>query len=220
MSWFRVLTTVAGAAAAGAVAARRAAKGAVADRKREILAWAEEEARKRIRAEGEATARRVLRRFALSTTVKLALLGALFAAHWAALLPNGAFPIAAGALLAAFLIRDVVVSWPTLRLMSRQLSKHEWRAQPALGELVAAEALSQALAAAEQVDLGWREKVALVVAGERQDALAQDIAERVSAIADRVAWEEVRPYARSAALQMGGGSALYSLFVAAILAVA
>ena len=220
MVWIRILAAAAGLGLAGAAAARTAARKAVADRKSALLTWAETEARRRLRAEGDAVARRVLRRFLISTAAKSAILATLFALAAFGVIETSLFAWAAAVALAGFLIRDVVVTWPTLRLVYAELRKHRWSARKALGEVVAAQALSSALEAAEKVEIGWKERVALAAAGVERDALAREIAQSVSDIARGAAWPELAPYARSTALKMIGGSAVYAVFAAMVFAAA
>lgn len=220
MSWIRLLIGAASLAAAGAAAARKIARRAVDERKHELLRWAESEARKRIRAEGEAFQARVVQRFIVSTLVKSAMLSALFALLFLSAISPAQFAWGAAALVAAFLVRDVVVTGPELKVAATHLNQNGWSLRRTLGEATAAKALADALQRAEQTEFGWREKVALAVAGTDRDALSREIAESVAHIAGAMAWPELKPYARSTGLKLLGGSLLYTLFAAAIFAAA
>lgn len=220
MSWIRILIGAASMAAAGAATARKLARAAVDERKRETLAWAQAEARRRIRAEGSAFQARVLRRFVVSTLVKAAILSTLFALLFLNAIDASLFAWAAGLTVAAFIVRDVVVTGPEVKVAATHLNRHGWSPSRALGEAVAAQALASALDAARSTEFGWRERVALAVAGVDRDQLGRELAQSVAQIAGSMAWPELKPYARSTALKIIGGSALYAVFAASIFAAA
>ncbi|MEL6979406.1 MAG: hypothetical protein AAGM38_12115 [Pseudomonadota bacterium] len=213
----RWILAAAGLAAAGAAAARGAARRAVAQRKDALLAAAEVEARRRLRAEGLAFERRTLRRFMLSSAVKLSVLAALAGlSAWGVSTGQTATLLIAAA-LTIFLARDLWVIWPTARLCLAALARQGWRPKAALGAVAASEAMAAALEAAKAAPVSWRERIALAAAGVDRDAFSQELALSVAALARQAAWPELRPIARAAALKFALGFAVYTAFAAALI---
>ena len=220
MTWIRLLIGAAGLAAAGAVTARKAARGAIEDRKQQALRQAEAEARRRLRAEGAAFERRMLRRVLIASLIKLGVLSLFFILLFAGAIDALQFVWGAGLAVTAFAVRDLIVAWPEVRLAVVELRKHGWNLENAVGEAVALRALAGALETAQATEYDWRARLALAVAGVDRDALGRELAQSVSDLARGMAWPELRPYLRSTAIKTLGGAGLYAVFSLSIFAAA
>lgn len=225
MSWFSSRLVIGAVASAAAVigaglAARGAARDAVERARDETIDAAALEARRRIADEARVIAAALVRRFAVSTSVKAAAAALLWIAYAASVITGPLFSALLGALLFILGARDVVRSAPTLRMLLDALRAHRWRPKTALAEVVAAEVMAEALRRADARETDWRERLALAVAGVDRSDLARQVAEAVSDIARRATWRDIRPIIAAAAVKIGLGAALYSLFVGLILAAA
>lgn len=215
MSYLRLAALLASAVAGGVAIGRSVARRAVDERRDAAIEEAAREARLQIRGEARRIAGDMLRRFTISTLVKAALVATLCAVRALGWLEAGLFSGLFLALIAAFLIRDAWVAYPTARLIWPELRRHGFDARAALREHMAARVLAEAMRRVGRAPPpeGWLERIALLLDGRGRDAIGREVAETVARIAGEISWSEVRPIARSAALKMGLGSLAYGAFV-------
>lgn len=210
---WRVALTALSAAAAGIEIGRRAVRKAVDDQAAETTAAAIAEARARIAEEARRVAADILRRFAISTAVKAAIALALWAAWASGWLSATGFAVVFGIVVALFFLRDVYIAWPALKLIRRELRESGWRPKRAFVDYAARRTQEEAQARAGDVELGWRERLALALAGRRKEALVSEIAATTAAAVRETSWRDVRPMALAALTKWLVGFLAYALFV-------
>jgi hypothetical protein len=120
--------------------------------------------------------------------------------------------------LAVFLIRDIWVTWPFVRLGVTELSRYGWHPKRALGEVVAGHVFQQVLTEAQSVPASRSSKVMLVLAGQSREGLEHDIATSVAAIARDTSWSDLRPFLISAGIKTGALMIIYSVSVFLLMA--
>lgn len=206
------------AAAAGLELGRRAARKAIDDEAAETTAEAIAEARARIAEEARLVAADILRRFLISTAVKAAIALALWGAWRAGWIGPTAFGVGFGAAVIAYWARDLYLSWPALKLVWRELRRSRWRPRTAFADYVARRTEAEALDRAGRVELGWRARIALALAGRRKTAIASEIAATTAAAVRETSWRDIRPMALASVAKAAVGFALYATLVAVLAA--
>jgi len=116
-------------------------------------------------------------------------------------------------LLAAFLLRDAIVVFPTAKLSLTKLREHGWRPKKAVGETVAALVFKQVLEEAETIETGRTTRIILSLAGHKMDDVTREIAQEVADIARDTSWNDLRPFILASVGKFITLSALYSVFV-------
>lgn len=215
MMWRAALTAIT-AAAAGLEYGRRAAARAVDAEAAETTAAAIAEARARIAEEARRVAATALRRFWISTAIKSAIALALWLAWRFGWINGDVFVIGFAAAVALFFLRDIYITWPTLRLIYGELRRSDWRPREALADYAARRTAEEARQRADNVELGLKAKIALALAGRSKSAMAKEIAETTAAAVRETSWSDVRPMAAAAAVKASLGFALYSVFIAVL----
>ena len=210
---FRAALLALSAAAAGVEMGRRAARKAVDQESAAATKAAVAEARERIRQETQSIAGDILRRFAISTTIKAVIAIALWSAAWAGWIGSTTFAIAFALVIALFLIRDVYIAWPALSIIGGELRGSGWKAKTALAEYAARKVESEALVRADATELGWKERLALMLAGTDKAGVAADIAAATAEAVRETTWRDVRPLVLASAAKAAIGFAVYAAFV-------
>lgn len=205
------------AIATGVAAGRAYLSGEVERRKHSAIEAAAEEARARIREQGEAYLARGFRKFARVTALKAVLLVAVWGAHFAGWIPSPAYAVTMSAMLAVFVLRDIWVAFPTVRLGLAELRRHGWKPRVALGETVAASVFDEVLSEASARERTWRDNLVMGLAGRKHDEVLHEIAEAVAGIARETTWQDLKPFLFSAVLRAGILMVLYSALVWSIL---
>ncbi|MEZ5945896.1 MAG: hypothetical protein R3C04_03430 [Hyphomonas sp.] len=201
------------AVAAGLLAGRKALGKEITGRKNKAIEAAAQETRHRIRADAMLFISRSFRRFLIATGIKLAILLILLGVHKFGYVDRAAFIGLTSAALAAFVIRDAVTNFPMLRLALIELRRHRWKPRKALTESIAARVFEEVLAEANSRPQSRTSGVLLTLAGENRERMNAEIAEAVADVARQTSWEDIRPYALSAAVRFGLLALLYSAAV-------
>lgn len=197
----------------GVTLGRRAITGAVNRKKQSIIHQAAEEARAQLRGHAEAYLRDSITRFVQSVFIKALLLILAWLGYRLGLYPHLVFSVTVIVLIAAYLVRDAIVFFPTLRLIVAKVREYGWRPRKAVGEVVAARVFEQVLDEAEDFQTGRTTRIVLALAGHKMDQLTQEIAREVANIARDTSWQDLRPFMLAAAGKFITLSGLYSVFV-------
>lgn len=209
---------IASAVGAGLAFGRRYLEKGVSSQKNQAIEAAAIVTRRRIKRHADDFLKRSFRAFAIATGIKLTLLIALWGlAHYGAL-ERQHFVLSVSVVLGLFLIRDIWVSWPFVRLGLTELARYGWRPKLALSEVVAGHVFQQVLTEAQAAPATRTSKIMLMLAGQSREGLEQDIASSVAAIARNTTWSDLRPFLISAGIKTGALMALYSVSVFLLLA--
>ncbi len=197
----------------GVTLGRKVITSAVNRKKQSIIQQAAEDARHRIRGHAEDYLRESITQFVQSVFIKAMLLITAWLGYRFAFYPHSIFSIAVIVLIIAFLVRDFVVTFPTLRLVLSKLHDYGWRPRKTIGEVIAARVFEQVLAEASEMETGRTERVMLALAGHKKDDMTREIAREVANIARDSSWHDLRPFIAAAAGKFVTLSVLYSAFV-------
>lgn len=192
---------------------RKAIDSAVERKKQLIIDQAARDARERIRNHAELYLKNSITQFVQAVFVKTLLLVGAWIAYRTGMVPHTAFSIIVAALLMVFIIRDLIVFYPTGRMIASELSAHGWHPKRAVGETVAALVFQQVLTEAGEIKTGRATQIALALSGHKMDSLTQEVARKVSDIAKETSWHDLRPFMLAAAGKFIVLSGLYSTFV-------
>ena len=197
----------------GVTVGRKVIAGAIDRKKQSIIRQAALDARERIRGHAEEYLRDSVTRFVGVAFIKAVLLLAAWAGYRFGLYPHTAFGAAIIVLIAVFLIRDMIVLFPSLRFAASKLRIHGWRPRKTVGEVVAAHVFEQVLVEAQGMEAGRTTRIMLALGGHRMDDMTREIAKEVADIARDTSWHDLRPFVLAAAGKFIALSALYSGFV-------
>ena len=209
----RAALLVVSALTTGVTLGRKAISGAVNRKKQALIHQAALEARDRIREHAEDYLRDSIAGFVKAVFIKATLLILAWLGYRFGLYPHGILSGTVLLLIAAFLVRDAIVIFPTLRLAVTKLHDNGWRPRTTIGEVVAATVFEQVLAEAEARETGRTTQIMLALAGHKEDEITQEIAREVADIARQTSWHDLRPFLFAAAGKFLTLSALYSVFV-------
>ena len=213
MKVLRVPLMVLSALGAGFVAGRKLLGKEISGRKDRAIESAVQEARHRIRANTMMFVSRSFRRFAIATGIKLAILLWLWSLHHFAGMPRPVFTVIVVGALAVFMIRDLWVNYPAIRLTLTELHRHGWHPKRALTETIAARVFEEVLAEAGNQKQTRAGAIMLMLAGEDRGQMHHEVATAVAEIASAASWEDIRPHAVSAAIRIGTLALIYSASV-------
>lgn len=201
------------ALAAGLFAGRKMLGKQIHGRKNQAIESAVQEARHRIRADTMMFVARSFRNFLIATGIKLAVLVWIWSLHRFAGMPQ---PIYAGMIavaLAGFMLRDLWVNYPAIRLTLTELHRHGWHPKRALTETIAARVFEEVLAEAKALPQTRAGAVMLMLAGEDRGKMHHEVATAVADVARATSWDDIRPHVVSAAVRIGLLAMLYSACV-------
>ena len=201
------------AVTAGLVAGRRLLGREVSARKNKAIEDAAAETRARIRLHAGDVVMSGFRRFAIVTAIKLTVLVSLWGAHRGGLIDQTIFAACVGVALVLFLLRDIRVTFPLVRLCVTELRRHGWKPKLALSEAVAARVFSEVLTEAAAQEQSRANQLVLMLAGENREQMHREIAEAVADVARQTSWDDIRPFIVSAAVRFGLLATLYSACV-------
>ena len=209
----RSFLLIASAVGAGLAFGRRYLEQGVSTHKNKAIESAAIETRRRIKRHADDFLRKSFRSFAIATGIKLSILLALWVLAHANILIRPQFVWSVAAVLGIFLLRDIWVTWPFVRLIATELSRYGWHPKRALGEVVAGHVFQQVLVEARSVPASRASKVMLVLAGQSREGLEHEIATSVAAIARDTSWSDLRPFLVSAGVKAGALMLIYSVSV-------
>jgi hypothetical protein len=212
----RVPLMILSALGAGLLAGRKLLGKEITGRKNKAIEAAALEARHRIRSDTMVFVARSFRRFAVATSIKLAILLWLWGLHHFAGMPRPIFVGIMTVTLAAFMIRDLWVNYPPIRLVLTELHRHGWHPKRALTETIAARVFEEVLAEAGNQKQSRTGAIMLMLAGEDRSQMHHDVATAVAAVARATSWDDIRPYVVSAAIRIGTLALIYSASVWAL----
>ena len=201
------------ALAAGLMAGRKMLGKEITGRKNKAIESAVVEARHRIRADTMLFVARSFRNFLIATGIKLAILLWLWGLHHFAGMPRPVFVAITSAVLAVFMMRDLWVNYPAIRLTLTELHRHGWHPKRALTETIAARVFEEVLAEANALPLKRTHTIMMMLAGEDRSKMHHEVATAVADVARETSWEDIRPYVVSAAVRIGTLALLYSASV-------
>ena len=206
---FAILSVV----AAGLFAGRKMLGKQIEGKKTKAIESAVQEARHRIRANTIVFVARSYRRFAIATGIKLAILVWIWSLHHFAGMPDGVFAGMMVLVLAIFMLRDLWVNFPILRLTLTELHRHGWHPKRALTETIAARVFEEVLAEANALPQKRTHAIMMMLAGHERTQMHHDVATAVADVARETSWHDILPYVRSAAVRIGTLALLYSASV-------
>jgi len=208
----RAALLVVSALTTGVTVGRKAISGAINKKKKSIIEQAAKDARHRIRGHAEEYLRDSIATFVATVFVKAMLLMAAWLGYRLDLYNHTVFSIAVIALIVLFLIRDVIVTFPSARFVVSKLHEYGWRPRKAVGEVVAATVFEQVLAEAKGKETGRTTKIMMALGGHKMDDMTREIAREVAGIARETSWHDLQPFILAAASKFIVLSALYSVF--------
>ncbi|WP_084418406.1 hypothetical protein [Henriciella litoralis] len=209
----RAAFLVVSALTTGVSLGRKAITTAVNRKKKKIIHQAALDARERIRGHAEEYLRQSITTFVKSVFIKALLLIGAWLGYRLGLYSHSVFSAVIVVLIAVFLLRDAIVTFPTARLVLSKLREYSWRPRKAIGETVAALVFKQVLEEAEAIETGRTTRIILSLAGHKMDDVTREIAEEVANIARDTSWQDLRPFMLAAAGKFVTLSVLYSVFV-------
>ena len=209
----RAALLVVSALTTGVTLGRKVISGAVNRKKQALIHQAALDARDRIRGHAEDYLRTSIAGFVKAVFIKATLLVLAWLGYRLELYPHFVLSGTVLVLITAFLIRDFIVVFPSLRLVVTKLHDHGWRPRTTIGEVVAALVFEQVLAEAEAMETGRTTRIMLALSGHKEDEITREIAREVADIARQTSWQDLRPFLLAAAGKFITLSALYSAFV-------
>ena len=199
--------------AAGVFAGRKMLGRQIDSRKNKAIESAVQEARHRIRADTMLFVSRSIRNFLIATSIKLAILVWIWGLHHFAGMPRPVFAGMIAVMLVLFMLRDLRVNYPAIRLTLTELYRHGWHPKRALTETIAARVFEEVLNEASAQPKTRTGALMLMLAGHDRDQMHHDVATAVAEVARQTSWQDIRPYVLSAALRIGTLALLYSASV-------
>lgn len=213
----RAIVSAVTAAGAAAGAGRAMLNRRIDRQTDEVIARGIEEARQRVRDGASSFLTDAWRDYAISCGVKLLCLGGILALTFSELIPR---PAAAG-LVAVFLVvsigYDIIVRRKLLWSILQHIREHGIRPRTIINTLVAREVFAEAMQSASASQPNLTNKIMFALSGRNRDTLEHKVALAVSDAASSFAWQDIRPFLRTAALRFAGLLMIYSGSVAAIL---
>ena len=197
----------------GVTVGRKVISGAINRKKKSIIHQAAIDARNRIRGHAEEFLRDSIATFVGTVFVKALLLMAAWLGYRLGFYPHMAFSVSVIVLIAAFLVRDIIVFFPTARFVVSKLHDYGWRPRKTVSEVVAAQVFEQVLAEAQGMEAGRTTRIIMLLGGHKMDDMTREIAREVAGIARETSWHDLRPFILAAAAKFIVLSALYSAFV-------
>ncbi|WP_290482640.1 hypothetical protein [Hyphomonas sp. UBA3601] len=214
----RSFLLVASAVGAGLAFGRRYLERGVSAQKNKVIETAAVETRRQIKRHADDFLKKSFRSFAIATAIKLLILATLWGLFHGGVIERPYFIWGVTGILAAFLVRDIWVTWPFVRLGIVELSRYGWHPKRALGEVVAGHVFQQVLTEAQSAPSTRSSKVMLVLAGQSREGIEHDIATSVAAIARDTSWSDLRPFLASAAIKTAALMIIYSVSVFLLMA--
>jgi len=214
----RSFLLVASAVGAGLAFGRRYLERGVSAQKNKVIETAAVETRRQIKRHADDFLKKSFRSFAIATTIKLLILATLWGLFHGGVIERPYFIWGVTGILAAFLVRDIWVTWPFVRLGIVELSRYGWHPKRALGEGVAGHVFQQVLTEAQSAPSTRSSKVMLVLAGQSREGIEHDIATSVAAITRDTSWSDLRPFLVSAAIKTAALMIIYSVSVFLLMA--
>ena len=214
----RSFLLVASAVGAGLAFGRRYLERGVSAQKNKVIETAAVETRRQIKRHADDFLKKSFRSFAIATTIKLLILATLWGLFHGGVIERPYFIWGVTGILAAFLVRDIWVTWPFVLLGIVELSRYGWHPKRALGEVVAGHVFQQVLTEAQSAPSTRSSKVMLVLAGQSREGIEHDIATSVAAIARDTSWSDLRPFLVSAAIKTAALMIIYSVSVFLLMA--
>lgn len=214
----RSFLLVASAVGAGLAFGRRYLERGVSAQKNKVIETAAVETRRQIKRHADDFLKKSFRSFAIATGTKLLVLATLWGLSHGGVIDRPYFIWAVTGVLAAFLVRDIWVTWPFVRLGLTELSRYGWHPKRALGEVVAGHVFQQVLMEAQSSPSTRSSKVMLVLAGQSREGIEHEIATSVAAIARDTSWSDLRPFLVSAGIKSGALMIIYSVSVFLLMA--
>ena len=214
----RSFLLVASAVGAGLAFGRRYLERGVSAQKNKVIETAAVETRRQIKRHADDFLKKSFRSFAIATGIKLLILATLWGLSHGGVINPPFFIWAVTGVLTAFLVRDIWVTWPFVRLGIVELSRYGWHPKRALGEVVAGHVFQQVLMEAQSAPSTRSSKVMLVLAGQSREGIEHEIATSVAAIARDTSWSDLRPFLVSAGIKSGALMIIYSVSVFLLMA--
>lgn len=205
------------ALAAGLLAGRKVLGKQISGRKNKAIESAAIEARHRIRADTMLFVSRSFRQFMITTGIKLAILVWIWTLHHFAGMPRPIFSGMITVALIVFILRDLWVNYPIIRLTLTELRRHGWQPKRALTETIAARVFEEVLAEANALPQKRTHAVMMMLAGEDRSQMHHEVATAVADVARQTSWDDIRPFVISAAIRIGTLALIYSASVWAVL---
>ena len=214
----RSFLLVASAVGAGLAFGRRYLERGVSAQKNKVIETAAVETRRQIKRHADDFLKKSFRSFAIATGIKLLILATLWGLSHGGVINPPFFIWAVTGVLTAFLVRDIWVTWPFVRLGLTELSRYGWHPKRAPGEVVAGHVFQQVLMEAQSAPSTRSSKVMLVLAGQSREGIEHEIATSVAAIARDTSWSDLRPFLVSAGIKSGALMIIYSVSVFLLMA--
>lgn len=170
---------------------------------------AEEEVDKRV---GEII-RENLRAFAISLAIKASLVSVAYFAHLFGVIGPTAMTVIITLLVAAFFIRDVIITAPFIAPALRHAHRHGWRLRFALRELIAGVLFEQAYARALLETTKGKSRFFIALSTYSRESISAEVAEAVADVARKMSFKRMRARAATASSLALAMMAAYSGFI-------
>ncbi len=201
---------------AGLAAGRKYLGREITTRKNAAIEAAAIETRARIRKHATDLLAKTFRHFAIVTGIKLTILTTVWTLHRFGRVDEYQFSVVLGTCIFLFILRDIKVIWPVVKLCWVELQRHGWKPKRALSETIAARVFQDVLAEAAAVPQTQANKLMLMLAGENPIKLQLEIANAVADVARQTSWPDLRPFLVSSAVRTVSLMILYTASVAAL----
>lgn len=182
----------------------------------EVIARGVDDARQRVRAGASVFLTDAWRNYAISCAIKLICLGVILGLTFAGLVPRTVAAGLVGFFLLASIAYDIFARRDLIRSAIKHIREHGLRPRKIVRNLIAREVLKEVMESIATAQPNLTNKILFALGGRDRDALEHKVALAVSETASSFAWDDIRPFLKTAALRLAGLMTVYSGFVAAI----
>lgn len=204
---------VATAVAVGVSAGRAFLQTRVESTKINLIDSAFAEARRELKKKAQVYIARSLKTFALRLVLKAVIIGLVLAGILIAKPQTEVSLAVLAALLAAFLIWDIVTAFPTVRILATRLRSTRFSLREALASAVATNVFASVLDQADERKATRSEALLLAAAGTTESRFKTDIADAVAKLAAEASWDDLKPFLMLSVVKAASVLSLYSLYL-------
>lgn len=201
------------ALAASLSAGRLVLRSGVERSKRSLIDQALDRARLQVKSEAETYINDSLRSFLRRTLLKVSALGLVTTSVLLLGLEKEPAWFLVASCLAALLVWDAFVIFPTSRILIKHLSAHNFRPKRALSSAITANVLAEVVRREGAEQISRSQTLLLAAAGTSESKFKNEIADAVSTLAGEASWNDLKPFVVFAACKALTVPFLYSAYV-------
>lgn len=217
MAWIKILTGAITAAATTFGLARGVAKKRVESSVAKIIEEASAIARERVRAGASTYLSDAWRSFLTTTVIKAALLSGLFVMSIYNVAGPKSLALAASVFLILSIIYDLYTRRDLLRDLFRWVKRYGLKPRKIIRLTVAQQVFEEVLLEYKSQKASLVRKALIHLGGHTPDALGAQVAAAVSQTASMAAWEDMKPFVRTASIRISLLLAAYSIYATYII---